>query len=213
MHAGRYDLVVCSEVFEHVPAAARAGASPASSSCCGPAACSSSACPTAADGETVEHFPDLHDYEVVDRDGSHVLRNTTRDGRLQEYTDLIFHGGPGETLELRMFALPTCSPACRPPASPTCACAASRTSPTACGGPGWDGWPITARRPRLSQRRRRLPSRPAAATPRSSPAKRSGWARWGKWWPTGQTTISAAGNRSLTHARTSGAIGSPYMAT
>lgn len=56
-------------------------------------------------GETTEHFPELFDFDV-DRnspDGP-VLRNRTRDGRRQEFRQLVFHGGPGKTLELRLFS-------------------------------------------------------------------------------------------------------------
>jgi hypothetical protein len=34
-----------------------------------------------------------------------VLVNRTVDGRAQEFADLVFHGGPGATLEMRVFAL------------------------------------------------------------------------------------------------------------
>jgi hypothetical protein len=34
-----------------------------------------------------------------------VLINRTRDGHSEEYTGLIFHGGPSSTLEMRVFAL------------------------------------------------------------------------------------------------------------
>ena len=54
-------------------------------------------------GTTAEHFPDLHDYKIDSRDGRFVLTNTTIDGRTQEFQDLVFHGGPGSTLEMRLF--------------------------------------------------------------------------------------------------------------
>jgi SAM-dependent methyltransferase len=145
-HAGRYDLVVCSEVFEHVPP-------PVEPAFAGlfellrPGGLLVFSVPYSAEGETRELFPDLHRYEVVAEGGGHVLRNTTRDGRVQEFSDLVFHGGPGETLELRAFALPDLL---------TRFAAAGFTDmrvhrePHFEHGvwwPGWDGWPITARRP------------------------------------------------------------------
>ena len=145
-HTGRYDLVVCSEVFEHVPA-------PLEPAFAGlfellrPGGLLVFSVPYTADGETVEHFPDLHDYTIVERDGRHVLRNTTRDGRLQEFTDLVFHGGPGETLELRGFALPDLLGRLH---AAGFADVRVRREPHFEHGvwwPGWDGWPITARRP------------------------------------------------------------------
>jgi SAM-dependent methyltransferase len=54
---------------------------------------------------TVEHFPELREYSVVDRDGGNVLVGTALDGRAVEYRNLVFHGGDGVTLEMRQFAL------------------------------------------------------------------------------------------------------------
>ena len=53
---------------------------------------------------TEEHFPDLHDYAIESRGDRHVLVNRTREGELQQFADLVFHGGPGATLEMRMFS-------------------------------------------------------------------------------------------------------------
>ncbi|MEJ1354015.1 MAG: methyltransferase domain-containing protein [Candidatus Sedimenticola sp. (ex Thyasira tokunagai)] len=55
-------------------------------------------------GETVEHFSELHDYHIEKRKGKWVLQNTTTDGRSQVFDHLIFHGGEGETLEMRLFS-------------------------------------------------------------------------------------------------------------
>ena len=55
---------------------------------------------------TVEHFPDLGDYEIVsDEEGEPVLETSTRDGSVVRYRNLVFHGGDGATLEMRSFAL------------------------------------------------------------------------------------------------------------
>jgi SAM-dependent methyltransferase len=54
--------------------------------------------------KTQEHFPDLHDY-VIEKDGeAFVLLNRTREGELQRFEELVFHGGPGTTLEMRLFS-------------------------------------------------------------------------------------------------------------
>ena len=145
-HAGRYDLVVCSEVLEHVPPPVQP-AFTGLHDLLRPGGLLVFSVPYRAVGETVEHYPDLHDYEILTRDGEHVLRNTTRDGRVCEHHDLVFHGGPGETLELRLFALPDLI--ARLEAAGFCDVQV-RGEPNFAHGvwwPGADGWPITARRP------------------------------------------------------------------
>jgi SAM-dependent methyltransferase len=145
-HAGRYDLVVCSEVLEHVPP-------PIEPAFAGlhellrPGGLLVFSVPYRPGGETVEHFPGLHDYEISLRDGEHVLRNTTPDGRVEEHRDLVFHGGPGETLELRVFALPDLL--ARLDAAGFVDIRVRRDPNFAHGvwWPGAGGWPITARRP------------------------------------------------------------------
>jgi hypothetical protein len=54
--------------------------------------------------ETLEHFPDLYEYELVHAGNSVKLVNTTREGHVTEYHDLVFHGGRGLTLEMRVFS-------------------------------------------------------------------------------------------------------------
>jgi SAM-dependent methyltransferase len=56
---------------------------------------------------TVEHFGSLHEWTVERRgpnDSERVLVNITPDGQREEYGGLVFHGGAGETLEMRLFA-------------------------------------------------------------------------------------------------------------
>ena len=52
-----------------------------------------------------EHFPDLHEYRVVPLGETNVLVNRRRDGTLEVQDGLIFHGGTGETLEMREFGI------------------------------------------------------------------------------------------------------------
>jgi len=60
--------------------------------------------PFVIEGETLEHFPDLHLYTIELTGNRYVLRNTTKNGQEQIFEDLIFHGGPGSTLEMRIFS-------------------------------------------------------------------------------------------------------------
>lgn len=54
--------------------------------------------------DSIEHFPDLYDYKITKIDNEYILENKTRNGETQTFKDLIFHGGAGETLEIRVFS-------------------------------------------------------------------------------------------------------------
>ncbi|HEY8683203.1 MAG TPA: methyltransferase domain-containing protein [Rhodanobacter sp.] len=60
--------------------------------------------PGGAAQPTLEHFPELHEHEIQLAGGHFRLKNTTRDGEVQYFDDLVFHGGPGSTLEMRLFS-------------------------------------------------------------------------------------------------------------
>lgn len=52
-----------------------------------------------------EHFPNLDKFEIVgEGEGPFKLINTRPSGEVEVFEDLIFHGGPGSTLEMRLFA-------------------------------------------------------------------------------------------------------------
>ena len=105
-HLGAHDFVISSDVFEHVdPPVERAFAN--LRRLLKPGGLLVFTVPFAVQGETVEHYPELHQYTIENRGGTHVLVNTTADGRRQEHTNLVFHGGPGSTLELRLFSEPS----------------------------------------------------------------------------------------------------------
>ena len=61
--------------------------------------------PYTLEAETVEHFPDMYQFEIRSVDHKRVLYNKTIDGREQTFENLNFHGGAGETLEMRRFSL------------------------------------------------------------------------------------------------------------
>jgi SAM-dependent methyltransferase len=103
---GTCDFVVSTEVFEHVPPPV-GRAFDNVFRLLKPGGLLVFSVPYAPTGSTVEHYPDLHDYELITTDGGRALRNTTVTGETQLFTDLVFHGGDGATLEMRVFAAPS----------------------------------------------------------------------------------------------------------
>ena len=100
--AGQYDFFITSEVLEHVaPPVERA-----LSNLCRllkPHGVLILTVPYLETKDTAEHFPNLHDYTVAALRDRFVLVNRTRDGEYEVHEDLIFHGGPGSTLEMRLL--------------------------------------------------------------------------------------------------------------
>jgi SAM-dependent methyltransferase len=99
----RCDFVISSDVFEHV-------ASPVSVAfdnvlrLLKPGGLFVLTVPWVKGGETIEHFPELADYRIEGRGADRVLVGRTTDGRIREYRNLVFHGGEGETVEMRVFS-------------------------------------------------------------------------------------------------------------
>ena len=102
---GAYDFVISSEVFEHIPPPVQPAFDNLRRVLSGKAFVVFSV-PWAPDGHTREHYPDLHDWRIEKSKGGHRLINRTADGVLQTFDNLIFHGGPGLTLEMRLFSRP-----------------------------------------------------------------------------------------------------------
>lgn len=102
--AGSLDFLISSDVFEHVVppiSAAFTGARRLLK----PGGLFVLTVPFRAVGsETVEHFPELHDWSLTKRsDDTWRLDNRRKDGVVETFTDLGFHGGEGATLEMRIF--------------------------------------------------------------------------------------------------------------
>ena len=99
---GQFDFIISSEVFEHVP-------QPVSRAfdnvhrLLKPGGVLIFTVPYILTGQTIEHFPELYDYQLIEENGRYILRNVTRTGVTQVFENLIFHGGAGETLEMRQF--------------------------------------------------------------------------------------------------------------
>jgi len=100
---GRYDFVISSDVFEHV-------AQPVQRAFVNvrqllkPGGKLIFTVPFSLDDATDEHYPELHEYRIAQQMGRWRLYNLTRDGVAQVFDDLVFHGGPGSTLEMRLFS-------------------------------------------------------------------------------------------------------------
>lgn len=99
---GRYDFILSSEVMEHVPPPVeRAFAN--LNRMLKPDGLLLLTVPYRIDGRTAEHFPELHEYALAAPGGRTVLVNRRRDGTLEVFENLSFHGGDGSTLEMRVF--------------------------------------------------------------------------------------------------------------
>lgn len=100
---GAFDFVICSEVLEHVPPSVSTAFDNLRLLLKPDGVLIFSSPYTRGGDTTLEHFPDLHEYEIRGSEKEQVLRNVTRDGEVQVFEDLKFHGGDGATLEMRVF--------------------------------------------------------------------------------------------------------------
>jgi SAM-dependent methyltransferase len=101
--AAKFDFIVASEVFEHVEAPVQT-AFDNLARLLKPGGFAVFSSPYEAEGDTMEHFPNLDDWKVVELRSGYVLLNRTADGRIETFDNLAFHGGPGSTLEMRVFS-------------------------------------------------------------------------------------------------------------
>jgi SAM-dependent methyltransferase len=99
---GRYDFILTSEVMEHVPP-------PVEQAFANlfrllkPDGLLIMTTPYTLGGRTKEHFPELHNFTLASLGEKTVLVNRRRDGSIEVFDDLVFHGGPGSTVEMRVF--------------------------------------------------------------------------------------------------------------
>lgn len=107
----QYDFIIASDVFEHVcPPVSIAFEN--AGRLLKPGGFMILTVPY-VEGETVEHFPDTRAFSVFQRNGQWILLSESVDGTSKEFTDLIFHGGPGTTVEFRVFGKTTLVQNCR----------------------------------------------------------------------------------------------------
>lgn len=100
---GRFDFVIASDVFEHVvPPIEQAFAG--LRALLKPGGFAIFSVPYLPISKTEERYPELYDFHIENDEKGPILINMTRDGRRQEFRDLVFHGGDGLVLEMRCFA-------------------------------------------------------------------------------------------------------------
>jgi SAM-dependent methyltransferase len=100
---GALDFLISTDVFEHVPPPvdrAFAGAF----ALLKPGGVLVLSVPFHKAAATVEHFPALNDFQLLRFGEDYYLMNQRRDGTYEMFDKLVFHGGPGETLEMRFFS-------------------------------------------------------------------------------------------------------------
>lgn len=99
---GTADFLISSDVFEHVPPPVSRAFDNAYR-LLKPGGFLILTVPYSKEAVTIEHFPNLDRYRIIDIDGHHALVNLDREDRFHLHSGLIFHGGGGETLEMRVF--------------------------------------------------------------------------------------------------------------
>jgi SAM-dependent methyltransferase len=100
---GTYDFIISSDVFEHIaPPVERAMEEVLK--LLKPQGALILSVPSSIDEETIEHYPDLHQYTVAQLNGNSIVVNRKKDGSFQVHENPVFHGGNGTTLEMRLFS-------------------------------------------------------------------------------------------------------------
>jgi hypothetical protein len=98
----RNDFLMSIDVFEHVPPPV-SRAFEGAAGLLKPGGALILSVPYTLEERTVEHFPTLHEFEIAKHCGVTCLINKTSEGSMEIFDDLRFHGGPGMTLEMRLF--------------------------------------------------------------------------------------------------------------
>jgi SAM-dependent methyltransferase len=101
--AGRFDFILSSEVMEHVPPPIEL-AFVALANLLKPDGKLLMTTPYTIGGKTREHFPELYEFTLASAGGRTLLVNRRRDGEIEVFDNLVFHGGHGSTLEVRLFS-------------------------------------------------------------------------------------------------------------
>jgi hypothetical protein len=98
------DFLICSDVLEHIVPPVDNGFS-GMYKLLKPGGFLVFSIPYDTSGKSKEHYPNLHKFSIVNIDDSYSLVNRTRSGKYEFFEDLVFHGGPGTTLEMRRMSI------------------------------------------------------------------------------------------------------------
>jgi SAM-dependent methyltransferase len=100
---GSIDFITCTDVLEHVEPPIE-GAFDNMRRLLKPGGVAILTVPTTLEPATREHFHDLHDWRIETEGKQRVVVNRRRDGTIDRFDNLCFHGGEGLTLEFRVFS-------------------------------------------------------------------------------------------------------------
>lgn len=102
---GQFDFMIASDVFEHVFAPV-SDAFEGAFNVLRPGGLFVMTAPYDDRPKTSEHYPPGATLRTVEFDGEFVVVQRDRSGVFRLDPEPVFHGGPGSTLEMRMFSLP-----------------------------------------------------------------------------------------------------------
>jgi len=100
---GTLDFIISSEVFEHIPPPVSIAFENARK-LLKPEGVLILTVPYTKNKQTLEHYPELYDFQIIESSDQYILKNTTKSGIVQVFDNLVFHGGAGSTLEMRVFS-------------------------------------------------------------------------------------------------------------
>lgn len=98
----RHDFLITSDVFEHILPPLQQGFDNLFA-LLKPGGSLIFSVPYTRSAQTIEHYPGLREFEIFDFKGVKTLLYRDASGALQVHENLIFHGGEGATLEMRLF--------------------------------------------------------------------------------------------------------------
>jgi hypothetical protein len=151
---GTCDFLISTDVFEHVPPPVEL-AYRGAFALLKPGGLLVLTVPFTDVPQTVEHFPDLHVYKLVELGGEWVLVNRDASGQLSVRRNLVFHGGPGTTLEMRTPARSDTIRLLEESGFSDIVVHGDAAPQWGVLPPHHHGLPITARRPAAARRRKR----------------------------------------------------------